>query len=262
MYRLALLLPLAALGGCSSMPLESMLQGGGPSVKGSGVTKSEHRSIRPFERIKAGQAFEIDLRVGSAPSLRIEGDDNLLRLIRAEVRDGTLHISSTEGYNSKSTIRMQITTPRLEAVSLSGATRADVRGIDARRFKIDLSGASRLKLEGSARDLDIDMDGAGAVEYRGVRANRLNLDLTGAGNAQLSGTADRITVQSDGAGRLDGRDLRVNDATVRASGAGNVTLNVRESLKADASGAATVRYYGSPSRVEAKESGAANIKRG
>src|SRR5687768_12132665 len=80
----------------------------GPSVAGSGVRTSVTRSVATFDHVDVGGAYDVVVRVGAAPSVVLEGDDNLLPLIRTEVRDGTLHIDSEDDMRSRDPIRITI----------------------------------------------------------------------------------------------------------------------------------------------------------
>ena len=75
----------------------------GPSVAGSGAVTTDTRTVSAFERVDVGGEYDVVIRVGTTRSVVIEGDDNLLPLIRTEVREGTLHIDSEKDLRPRDT---------------------------------------------------------------------------------------------------------------------------------------------------------------
>jgi hypothetical protein len=81
---LSLLFTLALVSGCHFKR--------GLSVTGSGVRKSEKHELPSFDAINATGSFIVEAVCNKSASFEIEGDDNILPLIKVEVRDGVLSI--------------------------------------------------------------------------------------------------------------------------------------------------------------------------
>lgn len=189
---------------------------------GSGVEATEARGVSEFSRIEIGGAAELVATVGPETSVIVRCDDNLLQYIRTEVRGSTLHVSTVSGsYQFEHGLEVEVTTPHLDSVSISGATRGKATGVDTDHFEAHISGAGKLA---------------------------------------VSGQADTITGRVSGAGKLDLSQLTARSADVRVSGAGKLEVNVREALDARVSGAGNVVYAGSPS-VSKNVSGAGSVSR-
>jgi hypothetical protein len=73
-----------------------------------------------------------------------------------------------------------------------------------------------------------------------------HLEMSGASRANLSGTATTSDATLSGASRLTANELSIGDLTIDLSGASNAEVTVMGSLSAAASGASTLRYAGSP----------------
>src|SRR5215211_1656481 len=67
-------------------------------VKGSGNRVMQKRQISPFTSISTEGAFEIEVSCQKEPSLEVEGDDNVLELVTAEVSGNVLRLKSTKSY--------------------------------------------------------------------------------------------------------------------------------------------------------------------
>ena len=189
-------------------------------VKGTGTARTEARAVGGFTSVSAGGAVELTITIGGATAVSVTADDNIVPLIRTRVQGDRLIIDSTDGYTPKTPVRIAITTPRLTALGLSGATTAATTGITGDRFALDLSGASE---------------------------------------ATVAGAATAITVEASGASELDATRLAAQDATVAASGASQVRLAVARGLTVQASGASAVDYWGSPAVTKAT-SGASRVR--
>lgn len=191
------------------------------SIKGSGNMKTERRNVPTFKAVDVGGASDVEIVVGREQSVELEYDDNLLPLVKTEVRGDTLHISREKGnIRSNNSLRVRITVAELDGLDLSGASKANVSGVKTEKFDLQVSGASKVSIDGTARDLELDLSGASSI------------------NAET---------------------LMVETASVEASGASRATVNVSETLKADASGASRISYLGNPKSVSRDVSGASSI---
>ena len=223
---LALLVPAAVLlagcgddfGGCTGDCLS--VNNGGPVVKGSGTAKTENRTVAPFTaiRLEFGGRAEIE-RTGAA-SLAVTADDNLLGLLTAEVKDGTLILGVEKGKSFAGKIPVyRITVADLHSLELKGSGEADAGKLDS---------------------------------------NALAVAVAGAGAAKLAGRADELTIVVSGSAACNAGALTAKRATVSVSGAGDVTVNASEALDAKVSGSGSVHYLGAP-KLTKTVSGAGTI---
>lgn len=190
-------------------------------IVGSGVIKSETRSISTFTSIDASGAFEIELACQEEPSLELEGDDNLLPMIRTEVRGGTLYIKSDKGFSVKRAIHVRISAPDIMNIHSSGATSFHITKVKNEKLKIDASGASNLDIAGETTALELNLSGATKVDTEGLRAVRVRILMSGAGKANVF-ASEELDADVSGAGSVTyaGNPAKVNK---RVSGVGSVT---------------------------------------
>ena len=209
---LFLSLMLLALGGCK---FDSFSK-----TTGSGTMKLEKRNVPAFAAVDISGAYEVEVVVQKEQSLEIEGDDNLLPLIKTEVNNGVLEIKNEKSFSTKSKLRVRISVLDLDGVSTSGASDIVVSGVKSDEFNIKASGAGSLKLSGETKSLKLD---------------------------------------TSGASEIDAKDLRSEKVSVDSSGASNLDVYATEELLVDSSGAGNVNYYGNPKKVDQDVSGAARI---
>ena len=157
-----------ACAGLRSSSLAVVLAGCGVSsggtTKGSGHVVTEKRSVDSFSSIELIGAATDRVFVGKPAAVTIRGDDNILRLIRTYVRDGVLVVSSKHSYSSKHDLRVEIGTPALDAVTLTGAGTFSVGGIHATAFSLDAERGRDHDLAGTTGTLDVTLSGAGTAD--------------------------------------------------------------------------------------------------
>ncbi|HJU86636.1 MAG TPA: head GIN domain-containing protein [Gemmatimonadota bacterium] len=213
----------------------------GSSVAGSGVRTSVSRTVSAFDRVDVGGEYDVVIRVGASPSVVLEGDDNLLPLIRTEVRGGTLHIDSEDDLRSREPIRIAIGVAALNGIHSGGSSDVAVRDVRSEAFDASVAGSSELTANGEFGDLSASISGSGEI--------------------RMNGTADAIDGDVSGSGELDLLQVRgARSATIDVSGSGDASLQVSDRLDASVSGSGDVRYRGQP-RVEADVSGSGSVER-
>ena len=195
---------------------------GGPTIRGSGILKTETRSVERFTAISVSGSASIEIEQTGQESLEITADDNLLALFTSEVRDGTLILGVTEG-----------------KVMWKGK---------GPHFKVTVSELKKLKVSG-----------AGSVNATKLDSDSLSITLSGAADGTIAGRSNNLSITISGAGSLNAADLQTKRATVIVSGAGDVTVNASDELDARVSGAGDIWYIGSP-RLQSRVSGAGSIK--
>lgn len=191
-----------------------------PNLKGSGIVKTEKRSIASFDSIDANYVGSIQVRSQGQDSLEISGDDNIIPLITTDVKNGTLYIRPTKGYNPQQKLQIIISTP------------------DLKKFVFD---------------------GVGKANLSNVNNDRLEIVVNGVGDFSASGETKEADITLSGVGSLDAKNLHTVNAKVNSTGVGNVDIYVTGQLDAQASGVGKINYYGSPKIVNRQTEGIGKI---
>jgi hypothetical protein len=210
------------------------------AVTGSGVAKTESRTVDAFLSIESGGAWNVEVTNGDKVSVNVSGDDNVVALITTTVKDGKLTISASQGsINTKVPLVVKVAMPMLATFKLSGAGNATINDVKATKLGLEANGAGNLSFRGNADDV-------------GVKS-------TGAGQVVLVGKGKSLAADANGAGNIDASAFEVATATVKATGAGNVAVNATTSLDVTVTGAGNVVYAGSP-KLAKRVSGAGTVK--
>jgi hypothetical protein len=189
-------------------------------VQGSGTAKSETRNASGFTKIDAGGAINVQVAVQKDFSVVVQADDNLLTNIKTEVSGDTLKIYSEDSISPKTRINVLVSMPVIEGLDVSGASTGNVAGVNTDLLELKASGASKIKIDGTAKELNAEASGASTV---------------------------------------DAESLMVENADVQASGASKAIVAATNDLKVDASGASKISYVGEPKNIKQNSSGASSV---
>ena len=174
---------------------------GGDSVRGDGKSAEESRNLSDhFTRVEASGINGLQIKCGSPEEkVQLQGESNILPLIETRVEDGTLHIGPKQGesFSSNQPIQVTLFMDNLDNLELSGSVDSQVSGLKSDRLNLDLSGSAKVKLEGTARKLDLDMSGASSASAMGLMVDDVRADMSGASKAFV---APRNTLEVDGSG--------------------------------------------------------------
>jgi len=153
-------------------------------ISGSGKRELQKRSVAPFTSISTEGAFTIEVTCQKDQSLEVEGDDNVLQYVTAEVNGNVLRLKNTKNYSISEPVKFTISVPNLEGLSVNGAGHVEVKNLNNDKFEIDTNGAPNIIVSGNTKVIDVGENGAGKIdalklhalvysdrEQRGVIAN-------------------------------------------------------------------------------------------
>lgn len=148
-------------------------------ITGSGKRELQKRNVAPFTSISAEGAFTIEVTCQKEQSLEVEGDDNVLEFVTADVSSNILRIKNTKHYSTNEPVKFRISVPNLEGLSVNGAGRIDVKNLNNDKFEIDTNGAPMIVVSGKTKVIDVGANGAGKVDAQNLHASRGVVDTRG-----------------------------------------------------------------------------------
>ena len=190
-------------------------------IAGSGNRKTEKRELKPFKAIDTQGAYEIIVTCQKPASFEIEADDNILPLIKTDVHDGVLSVSSDERYNSSKAVVLRITLPELTEVTSHGAGDITIADANGDSLKIESMGAASVKAAGKVKTATISSTGAGDIDAAQLQAATAKVNVTGAANVKVF-ASDQLDVNVTGVGSVN---YSGNPKTVNKSVGGLGSVN-------------------------------------
>ncbi len=252
-----------ALGAMAAQREFKELSGYGPQINASGPKTRETRSLRDFDRVEAGQIFQVDVSFGSTPAVTIEAPRDLLHHITSEVHNGTLSLGCNVRYSlpSESHIKIHVVTRKLTGAEITGAGHMIINGrIQASKFEATASGAATLTLSANVDKFSLEASGASKTTIDALAANNLNVTASGAASCTINGRVQSSSLQLSGAGNIRGK-LTSDRAEVEADGASHAAVHVLTSFKGEATGASSITYSGNPAHISVQSSGVGSVSK-
>lgn len=209
--------------------------------RGNGNVIRETRDLSNFTGVNVSGAFEVVLKPGPFDVV-VEADENLMQVIRTEVKNGQLHIY-TDGLSIKKArkLNLYVSLPELRDLDVSGA--AEVSGKEAfatQLLRIEMSGAAELALN--------------------VAVDELHFKSSGAAETDLQGMATKALISLSGASELQANALENQLMEVHQSGASSAEVHCEADIQASVSGASSLRCNGKPTSHRIDRSGAASVR--
>jgi hypothetical protein len=201
-------------------------------VNGSGKSITQNRTVANFQYVSLEGLGDIAITQSGAETLTIEAEDNVMPLIKTEVKNGILSIRFDQKnwqdvIRPSKPIKFALGVKTLSGVELSGAG-----NIQAPTLKAGV--------------LAIKISGAGAVKFDKLEATELSTSVSGLGNVELTGAVAKQTVELSGAGQYLAGNVAGRTAKITLSGGGNATVWATDSLDVTINGAGQVSYFASP----------------
>lgn len=186
-------------------------------ITGSGKREMQKREVAPFTSIKTEGAFTIEVTCQKDLRLEVEGDDNILDYVSSDVSNNVLRLRSTKDYSVNEPVKFKISVPNLEGLSVSGAGKIEIKGINNEKFEIDSSGAPSISVSGTTKVVDIDTSGAAKIDTHNLHASRAIVDTKGVSRVDLD-VADQLDVTVSGPSSVYYKGDPVVNKTVRGPG--------------------------------------------
>jgi len=205
--------------GCTKMVLNNSISGSGkPGTRT--VAVGAGKTISDFKKIEHDGALAIEVKTGPQSDLVVTGDDNLINLIEFSNSGDTLVVKSSEQWSENLPLKVTVTVPDLQGVSLNGSGDVTADGLKGDEIAFSIGGSGHLKATGVAKTVDASIDGSGHIDLAGLAAPKAKASI---------------------------------------SGSGAIDVNATDSLDASISGSGTVRYKGSPKNLAKSISGSGEI---
>nr|WP_285903414.1 DUF2807 domain-containing protein [Arenibacter sp. H213] len=165
-----------------------------PKIKGNRTVIEVKENLPFFNAIVLEDDLEVVLKTGSNEGYELEVDENLVDILRFEVENETLTISSFYNVTSKKRLHITVFFNQLNQITVNNGKilSKDTFATDA--LRVDISGGAKAELSVNAEVLDIVMVGNGSGDFK-MEGDALNIDLKDKAKLRLYAVAESINVQ-------------------------------------------------------------------
>ena len=194
------------------------------SIRGSGRTLTETRSVAPFTGVRQEGSANVNITYGTQQTVEITGYENLLPIYETNVQNETLVLKfRNDQYNVRNNnITVNITMPALSNIALNG------------------SGEYRIK---------------------NFTGSNISAEINGSGEVYAENCVyDKTVFRVNGSGHIKAAQIESKESDVEINGSGNIDITCSEKLKAIIHGSGQVNYWGTPS-VTVDISGSGSVRK-
>lgn len=211
-------------------------------VVGEGPAVKESRPVSGFTKITLASSIDAEVRQGKSFSVEVEAQKNVMPNIETRLKGTELIIDIEGDVTTNKDMKVYITLPKLEGVSLAGSGDVDLEG----DFKCD--------------KLNLVLAGSGDVEGT-LHATELKASLAGSGDVKLQGAAEKATVSGAGSGDFNGVDFESKDWHLNLAGSGDAKVKATGTLNVSLAGSGDVKYAGNPTNVKVSSVGSGEVSK-
>ncbi|WP_026450177.1 head GIN domain-containing protein [Aequorivita capsosiphonis] len=211
--------------------------------KGNGNVVTQERDVTEnFTELRGSAGLEVYLTQGDENKIVVEADENLLQYISTDIKNGKLHITTSENIGRSKAKKVYVTFKELNNIEASSG--ADVIGnsvIKSQNLSLRSSSGADLKVEVFSQDLVIKSSSGSEVD--------------------VSGKASSLKADASSGSEIDAEELLVASCNAEASSGAEVTVNVKDKLETHVSSGGSINYYGNPVSVDSNKSHSGSVKK-
>lgn len=202
-------------------------------IRGNGNVQTENFNIsEDFDRVSAGNGWDVILEKGTEYTVVVEADENILQAADIYVKNGTLKVYCEDNIRSATSKKVYVTyVDNLAGIGASSGAYITTKQV----------------LEGE--QLDLDVSSGGSIKTTAVVRN-IDTDVSSGGSINISGSTESLDADVSSGGVIKAKELKAKFADAEASSGGTIDIMVTDKLKARASSGGDIDYWGSPKEVD------------
>lgn len=216
-----------------------------PGITGSGSGSSRTYQVADFTTVSLRGSDDVDVRVGSAFSVRAEGDPEVLEYLKIEKDGDALKIGRRNrmGFNwGDREVKVYVTMPRITAGSVAGSGDMAIDRTEGASFTASSAGS-------------------GSIAVATLAADVVKLNIAGSGDITAGGSAKSVKANIAGSGNVDAGKLKASSADISIAGSGSVKLDVNGDAKVSIVGSGDVDV-GANAKCSVSKMGSGDVRCG
>ena len=235
-----------------------------PKIKGSRIVSELSEELPPFNAIVLNDDLDIRLNKALGPGYHLIADDNLIDILKFEVQEGTLVISSYYNITAKKQLEITINYTDLQAITVKNGSVVSNEIIDTEQLFVDGFNNTKLDIRANAAIMDINLEDTSSGTFN-VEVDSLNinlgarsdayvyaqmdsgaLDLEGNSSLTIEGTSDRLQANILDYAKYKGETMEVGSYQLIISGNSNARVYAFRDIAIKATQDARIYLYGTP----------------
>ena len=235
-----------------------------PKIKGNKQVITVREELPPYTAIELSDDLDIFLEKRATTGYTVMADDNLIDILRFDVRDSILTISSFYKITSKKKLEITIHYNDLQKIVVRDGSIAMADVISTDFLEVETYGNSRLELRAMADLIDIAMEGSSKGDMN-LEADSLTIALKERADlkaysisegvhlemfrnsaARMDGSSNNVALKMHGNSNLKAQDLQIAHMRAELDETPTARVHVFRNLQLVARGSSKLFLYGVP----------------
>lgn len=213
-----------------------------PKIKGSRNPVEVTGDLPEFHALRLADDLEVELKQAASPGYLLEVDDNLVDVLRLEVQDSTLVVSSFYDITASKRLRIVVYVRELTAVEASAGKVISEDPIVSDLVTVVARGNARINMRLRATWFDLLMEDNGGADLN-VEADTLSVRMGGRTDANLYTVNTGMSVGLSDTATLTLEGLSARARVEAADGTLKAERMQADVLEARMEGGATARVF-------------------
>jgi len=201
----------------------------------------------PVTSLETGKYLSANLYVvqtqDEAPSIEINGDENLVEQVQYDLQNGRLVLSTYNRLRNKENLKITLRTSDLKAIN------------------IDFVGNIHFDCAFTGEEMDIRMRGVGSIHADSLYFNSLTVRSEGVGSVNIAGRSVHARLEAAGTGKINAMELYADTVYARVDGVGSIQCCPVDYLEGSVNGVGSITYKEEPKNKNVRSSGVGKIKK-
>lgn len=211
-----------------------------PHIRGNGNVIKEERSVNNFESISVSSGIELLINQDSSEKVVVEADENIMKILRTEVKGGKLKIFMEEGVLHAKKMKVYVTLKTLKSLECTSGSETKSAGkVNAENLTIHASSGSGVNME--------------------LSCNRLKAESSSGSNLRVSGTTLSVKADCSSGSEINASELIAEMGEASASSGANIKIHATKDIKAHCSSGAQINVSGNPTTRDTDSSSGGSI---
>jgi hypothetical protein len=235
-----------------------------PKIKGSRIVTQVSEELPPFDAIVLNDDLEINLKKSFGPGFHLIADDNLIDVLKFEVQDGTLVISSYYNITAKKQLEITVDYTELTAITVKNGSMVSKDVIESNELFVDGFNNAKMDIKANAAVMDINLEDTSsgdfhtevdslninlnkrAQAYVYAQINAGTVDLEGNASLAMEGTSDKIQINVMDYAKYKGETMQISSCALELAGNASARVYAFGDINIKSTGDASIYLYGSP----------------
>ena len=235
-----------------------------PKIKGSRIVTQVSEELPPFDAIVLNDDLEINLKKSLGTGFHLIADDNLIDVLKFEVQDGTLVISSYYNITAKKQLEITVDYTELKAITVKNGTMVSKDVIESNELFVDGFNNAKMDIKANAAVMDINLEDTSSGDFH-TEVDSLNInlnkrarayvyaqinsgivDLEGNASLAMEGTSDKIQINAMDYAKYKGETMQISSCRLEIAGNADARVYAFGDISIKSSGDSGIYLYGTP----------------